>query len=418
MSLDPHPPPPHIALLTAVHTPFIVNSLVGIETMSHVTMLLSNAFRPDPRVGREAKALAQAGHQVTIICWDRQAEMPLQETMDGYQVIRVQNVRTTYGAGVRQILCTPRFWRAAAQQVLDLHPDVIHCHDLDTLPAGWWLKQRTDARLIYDAHEDYPAMMSLYLPMTLVHTLSWLERRLLRRVDATITASTIFANKLRAQGTAAPVVTVGNFQDLEPFNAVPPEAIAAARARLNLKPATCTVAYIGGFSRNRLLLPLIEAAHELPEVTFLLWGDGHQRAEIEVAAAQIPNVHYLGWLPADQVPLSMKAVDVIYYCLRPDYPGAIYNAPNTLSHAMAAGRPIIANDVGDLGRIVRKTECGLLLNEVTPDTITAAIRKLSDPTYRQQLGAAGRAAAERQYNWTSASSLLREVYAQLTKEIT
>ncbi|HPD41818.1 MAG TPA: glycosyltransferase family 1 protein, partial [Anaerolineae bacterium] len=70
------------------------------------------------------------------------------------------------------------------------------------------------------------------------------------------------------------------------------------------------------------------------------------------------------------------------------------------------------------GHIVRETGCGLLLSEVTPDTITAAIRKLSDPTYRQQLGAAGRAAAERQYNWTSASSLLREVYAQLTEEIT
>lgn len=44
--------------------------------MKSIVMLLSNAFRPDPRVAREAKTLADAGHQVTILCWDRQVEFP------------------------------------------------------------------------------------------------------------------------------------------------------------------------------------------------------------------------------------------------------------------------------------------------------------------------------------------------------
>jgi len=385
--------------------------------MSRVVMLLSNAFRPDPRVAREAAALVEAGHEVTVLCWDRQGELPPRETRDGYILERIQQVRTVYGAGARQLLHIPRFWQAAIRRARALHPDVIHCHDLDTLPAGWWLKPRTRAHLVYDAHEDYPAMMSLYLPGGLVRGLSWLERQLLGRVDATITASTVFGDKLRAHGVT-PVTTIGNYPPLEPFDRVDIEEVAAARARLGLAPDAFVVAYIGGFSRNRQLLPLIEAARLLPDVHVLLWGDGHQRAAVEVALHGIPNARYLGWLAPADVPLYTHLADVIYYCLVPDYPGAVYNAPNTLGNAMAAGRPIIANDVGDLGHIVRETGCGLLLSEVTPDTITAAIRKLSDPTYRQQLGAAGRAAAERQYNWTSASSLLREVYAQLTEEIT
>ena len=182
-------------------------------------MLLSNAFRPDPRVAREAKGLARAGHSVTVVCWDRQAQFAPQEMVEDYQVERIQDVRTVYGAGVRQILHTPRFWRAAAARVRNLQPDVIHCHDLDTLPAGWWLKGRTGARLVYDAHEDYPAMMSLYLPSPMVWMLSSLERRLLRRVDYTITASTVFADKLRGQGIA-PVATIGNYQSLTPFDAL------------------------------------------------------------------------------------------------------------------------------------------------------------------------------------------------------
>jgi glycosyltransferase involved in cell wall biosynthesis len=100
--------------------------------------------------------------------------------------------------------------------------------------------------------------------------------------------------------------------------------------------------------------------------------------------------------------------------LKLDYPGAIYNAPNTLSNAMSAGRPILANDVGDLGRIVRQSDCGVLLPEVvTPGAIRQAIESLRDPAVRQQMGAAGQAAAATQYNWTAAGQQLEQVYTQL-----
>lgn len=383
--------------------------------LSHTVMLLSNAFRPDPRVAREAKSLSQAGHHVRIVCWDRESDYGPRETVDGYEVERVQEIQTVYGAGARQILHTPRFWRAAAGRVMNMHPCIIHCHDLDTLAAGWWLKRRTGAKLIYDAHEDYPAMMSLYLPRPMVNMLSWLERCLLQRVDFTITASTIFADKLRARGIT-PITTIGNYQPLAPFDAIRPAEVAAARAGLGLHADQLVVAYIGGFSRNRELLPLVEAAQQLPDVHVLLWGDGHQRAAVETAVAQTSNARYLSWLPSDEVPLYTSVADVVYYCLVPDYPGAIYNAPNTLSNAMAASRPIIANDVGDLGRIVDQAGCGVLLSEVTPSTIRQAINRLRDPAIRQEMGSAGRAAAESRYNWTAASQKLERVYDQLIEK--
>lgn len=378
-------------------------------------MLLSNAFRPDPRVAREAQALIDTGYPVTVVCWDREAKYPTHEVVEGYQIERVQDIQTVYGAGARQILYTPRFWKAAVERVRKMYPDVIHCHDLDTLPAGWWLKGRIGAKLVYDAHEDYPALMSLYLPGPMLRMLSWLERYLLRRVDYTITASTVFADKLRVQGVT-PVVTIGNYQSLAPFDAVNQTDVSAARARLGLAPDDLVVAYIGGFSRNRLLLPLVETAREMQDIQVLFWGDGHQRAAVETAVAQTPNARYLGWLPSEQVPLYTRLADVIYYCLVPDYPGAIYNAPNTLSNTMAAGRPIIANDVGDLGRIVRQSGCGVLLPEVTPGTIRQAIESLRDPAARQRVGMAGRAAAETRYNWNVAKRQLEQAYAQITGE--
>jgi glycosyltransferase involved in cell wall biosynthesis len=384
-----------------------------VTLMQNIVMLLSNAFRPDPRVIKEANSLAGAGYTVTIICWDRLGELSIEDRLpSGVRIIRIHSVHTDYGAGPRQILYTPRFWSAAMHTALPLKPDLVHCHDLDTLYAGVRIKKHLGCKLVFDAHEDYPTLMSLYLPGFFVPVLNTLERWLLRQVDASIAASLVFVDKLNVMGFS-PAVHIPNVQDLIPFESVTQDQLVRARQELGLEPGAFVISYIGGFTRNRLLLPLIEAMRALPAMNLLLWGDGHQRRAVEEATQGLANVRYLGWLPADQVPLYTCLSDVVYYCLKPDYPGAKYNAPNTLSSAMAAGRPVIANNIGDLGRVVRKTGCGLLLDEVTPQTICEAMIKLSDPTLRRQLGEAGHTAAVSEFNWRVVERRFLELYFSL-----
>ena len=78
-------------------------------------MILSNPFRPDPRVDQEAKTLSAQGHQVTVICWDRHGELARQETRDGFGIVRIQNVNAGYGTGWRLAPQIPRFWRQAVR---------------------------------------------------------------------------------------------------------------------------------------------------------------------------------------------------------------------------------------------------------------------------------------------------------------
>ena len=378
----------------------------------HILMLLSNAYRPDPRVERAATALVQGGHQVTLLCWDRQAELPSRESQSGIEVIRVHNVPSGYGSGWRQVLFTPRFWRQAVHLALPLSPAAVHSHDLDTLYAGWHIKKRLACPLVYDAHEHYPALMSLYLPGILVRALTFWERYLLKQVDATITASTVLRDEF-LQLTSRPVIALGNYQDLACYTAIPDSEIQALRARLGVAPGQLLVAYIGGFSRNREILPLIHAAQFLPDVEIHLWGDGHQKELVQSSADLYPNVTYHGWLPHAQVPLATKAADVIYYGLRIDYPGAIYNAPNTLTQAMAAGRPIVANEVGDLGSIIRATKCGLLVQPLTPETIAQALISLRDPGIRHDFGTHGFNAAQTTYNVQASQATLIQLYQGL-----
>jgi glycosyltransferase involved in cell wall biosynthesis len=379
--------------------------------MKTIIMLLSNPYRPDVRVEREASILTQAGYNVVILAWDRLQEFAPQQQIDKLSVWRIQSVPSTYGAGARQFTRLPLFWVRALQAANSLRFDAVHCHDLDTLPAGYWLKRRTGARLLFDAHEDYPALMSLYLPPILVRALRFLENLLVKKSDLTITASTVLADKYRKDGVH-PVISIGNVQRLIDFTKITDAERSAARKDLGLSSHDFVVAYIGGFSRNRLILPLIEAAEQIPDARFLIWGDGHQRQQIEKAVREKTNVRYLGWLESSQVPLFTRMADVVYYAIKPDYPGAVFNAPNTLSNAMAAGTPVLCNDVGDLGHIVASTGCGVLLQEVTPQTIATALKGLRDPELREKLGKAGFQAAQQTYNWEAVSNRLLLAYQE------
>ena len=380
-------------------------------------MILSNPFRPDPRVDQEARSLSAHGHQVTVICWDRRGELTRQETRDGFRILRIQNVKASYGTGWRLSVQIPRFWRQAVRLAIELKPDVVHCHDLDTLYAGWHVKKRLDCSLIYDAHEHYPAMVSLSLPTALVRALMLWEGWLMRGVDAAITASTVLGDEFVSRGLS-PVVTLGNYHELAPYEAVTEIEVRDLRMRLGVEPDDVVVAYIGGFSPNRMLLPMIRAAELLPDVRFHIWGDGAQRAAIEQAAVGRSNVSYHGWLSPTELPCHFKAADVIFYCLRLDYPGAVYNAPNTLSCAMAAGRPVVATDVGDLGRIVRAADCGILIGEATPRAIAAAVEQLLDPATRARLGGNALRAAQGPYNAMTQRAQLIALYDGLGLDAT
>jgi glycosyltransferase involved in cell wall biosynthesis len=253
--------------------------------------------------------------------------------------------------------------------------------------------------------------MSLYLPGFLVKLLTWLEKWLLKHVDLTITASNLLMKEYQQSGIA-PVINIANVARLEEFQ-IEPAKIKAFRASLDIREYDFLISYIGGFSRNRLILPLIEAAADLPDLCVCIWGDGHQRPEIDAAAGRTTNVRYLGWLADAQVPLAVLASDLIYYCLKADYPGAIYNAPNTLSNCLAAGRPILANDVGDLGHIVRSEKCGQILDTVTPESIRQAIMSMRNPQIYQIYAHSARTAALSKYNWALVARQLVSAYQQL-----
>ncbi|WP_139173476.1 glycosyltransferase family 4 protein [Geodermatophilus telluris] len=170
------------------------------------------------------------------------------------------------------------------------------------------------------------------------------------------------------------------------------------------------VLYVGLLTPRKGVVDLLTAARLLRErgVAHELWllggtPDEGPAAEAEVRAVLDADVRVLGTRPPEQMPAAFADADV--FCL-PSWWEAM---PLSVLEAMAAGLPVVASDVGDIGRAVADGVTGYVVPAKDPDQLAAALeRLLVDPELRRRMGAAGR---ERVKAMFSSDVTAREVSA-------
>jgi glycosyltransferase involved in cell wall biosynthesis len=369
-----------------------------------VAMLLTNAFHPDPRVFKEASSLVRAGYQVHVICWDRLDEFPELEDFQGIVIHRIK-IHSQYSSGSKQLLYLPRFWVRAIQALNHIQPDIIHCHDLDTTIVGAYYSKWHNIPWLFDAHECYPEQIRHQVNRIIYYILTILERYMASDADRVITIGEELAKHLSVFTTKVSII--GNYPELNTFDSFQEEI---SRFKLGIPMNALVVTYIGGFTRERAILPLIDASHNNNNVYILLIGDGPQRKIILDAISGHDYINYLGWVPHDHVPSYMHISDVIYYGLTNEDGNSQYSTPNTLFNAMAAGKPILTTAIGEISRIVNKEACGVVIPRATHEFITVGLQALSNLSTRKIYGENSRKAAIEKYNWGNADKILLNIY--------
>lgn len=175
------------------------------------------------------------------------------------------------------------------------------------------------------------------------------------------------------------------------------------------------VLYVGLLTPRKGVLDLVEASRLLrnrgvDHEICLLGGtpDEGPEAEAQVRAGLDGSARLLGTRPPEQMPAAFAAAEV--FCL-PSWWEAM---PLSVLEAMAAGLPVVATDVGDVGRAVEDGVTGFVVPPKDPAALAAALEPLlTDPDRRRRMGAAGR---ERVISFFSADVTAGEVsalYAEL-----
>jgi len=381
-------------------------ALGGGDSRRRVAMLLSNPATNDQRPLREAHALAQAGIPVTILAWDREGATKRDSRFQDGLVIKRMRIRAGHGT---PFLTVPRllifyFW--CLGHLLSDTPKVIHCHDVDTLPAGILGVAGTGggAKLVYDMH-DLPEVFLRFFPL-----LSLTQR---------ITLA--FCRKMASQivivaDSSIEYLTSRGFNRSRMTVVTNTPSIGEARFRERTS-AELRIFYYGWLGLERGVGTLVKAAQSIPKVSLRIAGRGELEGVVRDAERDHHNIKYLGWLETAEIEVEARESDLIPTLYEPRNKNAQLAIPGKLMTAMSLSTPALVPAGSYQAQVVDQFKCGLVVNSQSLDEVLYSIERLTyDLELYNRLGKAGYEAFKSNFSWETMASRLVRTYSSLLKD--
>ena len=337
-----------------------------------------------------ASALAEQGHRITLAC-----------TVEGVLAPLAQNA----GISVRPLLHhlvkrrqSPRYAWKLAKLVRQSQFDLVHAHMYASALASAYALLGTSIPLVITEHSQanwrshYACRCSQWSYSQARHVIA-VSREIRRRL-------------IEQEGVPSDRVSVI-------MNALPPASEQCKSIQPDLPAALRTGLLVGVAARlqpEKGVAYFLEAAAHvlqfLPEVHFLVMGDGPQRKELQAYVEQLgvqEHVHFLGFRLDARAIIGLLDVLVV--------PSLSEGTPLVTLEAMSAGVPVVASAVGGIPEQVRHQSEGIL---VPPgDALAlgeAVLHLLQNPTWMQQLGEAGRQRALSRFSFTTMLQETENVY--------
>lgn len=368
-----------------------------LPTAGSVVHLSTVHDRDDVRIfHKQCKSLAASGYQVSLLVADGLGA----QIRDRVTVIDLG--RRPAGRLGRMLLLP---WRAL-RAVRKIKPSVLHFHDPELLPIAWILAT-FGTTVVYDVHEDVPQQIlaKYWIPAPFRPAVSWLftrfEAHVARRLRGVVVANPPNLARFAALGCDA--VCVNNYPLLEEFS----EPVAGEQQAQ-------TIVYVGGLTRVRGIVQLVQAMALMPKVQLLLCGrfssDG-----AEAACRALPGwqqISYLGQLDRHgiQAVLARSQVGLVTLLPEPNYLVAL---PVKMFEYMAAGLPVVASNIPLWMDILNEHQCGVGVDPSDPAAIANAVLDFLQRQDRAVMGQRGRAAVLSRFNWQHELKILLALYARL-----
>ncbi len=260
--------------------------------------------------------------------------------------------------------------------------------------TGWIVAKMRRSPLVFNIQDVFPDAAvdtgAISNP-AVIRAARWLERISYRAADAVTVLSDDLRDNVAAKMAPARrerVHVIPNFVDTEAI--APAHRATEYRTELELGDGP-VVLYAGNVGFSQSLDLVLAAAQALPEVTFLINGDGAARSTLESSAAGLENVHFAGYIEAHRLGELLATGDVHVVPLKAGL-GRV-SVPSKTYSILAAARPVVAAiDAGTaVPRMLEAAGAGISVPPDDADAFIAALRVLlADPERCAQMGDAGR----------------------------
>ncbi len=170
---------------------------------------------------------------------------------------------------------------------------------------------------------------------------------------------------------------------------------------------------------DTVLQALARLRDRYPDLGYAVVGEGDDREALEAEARELgvaDRVRFLTGVPDSALPALYNRAE-IYLGVSRRLEYRVEGFGISLCEASSCGLPVIAGLSGGIPEAVRDGDTGVLVDSESPEAVAGALRRLlDDPTLRARMGAAGRLAVERYYNWDRVTADLVRIAHEFAPE--
>lgn len=293
-----------------------------------------------------------------------------------------------------------------AAHLRELNADVLCCHGYKADILGYFAARRAGIPVVGVSRGWTAATRR-------VQCYEWLDKRILRHMDAVVCVSEGQALKVRRAGVHPDrVLVIRNAIQTERFKH--PD-LFYRRHLENFFPEPCRqiVVAAGRLSPEKGFDQLAEAAaivtRKNPDVGFVLFGDGPLKQDLE---RQLEDLGLVG-----RFILAGFRNDVDQFLPHADLvtlPSFTEGLPNVALEALAAAVPVVATAVGGTPEVVHDGVSGFLVPPGNPPALAQRILDaLRDENHRKLMGLRGRKHLEEHFTFQSQSAAYQQLFHRL-----
>ncbi len=302
-------------------------------------------------------------------------------------------------------------WRRIREYIIANRINIVHTHTPRTLILTWLAMNGlpiVPQGRVYHVNTKHLLTTPKDRSWGLIYTL--LDRFSLYLPNRTVAVSKAIYQQIVSQAfiNKSHVTMIHNAIPTEHFFA--PEQRNSFRSGLGLTPESFIIGYAGRIQKVKRIDLLLSAFSSVlvrfPQSRLIIVGDGDLRPQMEDYAVKLGISNAVFWLGfSHEIPRFLAALDIYIQS------SVNEGLPLSVLEAMAAGKPVIATNVGGINEVITNEKTGLLIPpESSSAIISAIIYLLENPDIRHRIGQAARSHVIDDFNIQPMVNAYRSVY--------
>jgi len=357
----------------------------------------------ETRATKIIKTLTDNNYDVHLLWWDRGLNIQRSERGEaGTQFSEtVFNFKAPWGP--KSLILLPFWWAFIFFNLLMKEWDIVHAIQIISLPPAIFAGKIKRKPVLYDMLDTYED--SIFLPKSIRNFCVIIDKLFMRLANAVVLADEEQIDEING----VPNNNVEVIYD-SPINNVD---ISQKKGHNNI----FRLFFAGSLQSGKYLNldKIFEALEHLKDVRVIIAGYGDLVTYILDVEKKMPEkVKYIGEISHAEVLQRSADADLLFMLRDPVLLVNKYICGSKILESMMCGTAIIVNNGSSTANMVRRTNCGFIVDAHNVEEIASVINKLkNNPEMCKQIGLNSRKAYDETYSWDIMGKRLLILYEKV-----